>query len=62
MSQVWRLVAVVAGVIGASVGLHLTGLSTLALVVAGGPPAVIIGGFGAVLLVLATVGRNTRWN
>jgi hypothetical protein len=26
------------------------------------PPALIGGGFGVVLLIFATVGRNTRWN
>jgi hypothetical protein len=34
----------------------------LALAIAGGPPAVIGGGYGLFLLVMMTVGRGTRWN
>ena len=55
-------VAVIAGVLCASVGLYGGGQATAALMVGGGPPAVIGGGFGVVLLTLATVGRNSRWD
>jgi hypothetical protein len=62
VGSLWKLVAVIVGLIGASVGLYLGGQTTAALLVAGGPPVVIGGGFGLLLLILATVGRNTRWN
>jgi len=62
VGSLWKLVAAIAGVLCASVGLYLGGQTTAALIVGGGPPAVIGGGFGVVLLVFATVGRNTRWN
>lgn len=60
--SVWKLVVVITGVLGASVGLYAAGQTTAALIVGGGPPAVIGSAFGLVLLLLATVGRNTRWN
>ena len=62
VGSLWKLVAVITGVICASVGLYLGGQTTAALIVGGGPPAVIGGVFGLVLLIFATVGRNTRWN
>lgn len=62
LGSVWKLAAVAAGVLGGSVGLYAAGQTTAALIVGGGPPAAIGGVFGLVLLVLATVGRNTRWN
>jgi hypothetical protein len=55
-------VGTVSVVIGASVGLYLAGMGEAALLVGGGPPAVIGVGAGVVLLILMTVGRNTRWN
>lgn len=60
--SLWKLVAVTAGLLSASVGLYLGGRTATALVVGGGPPAAVVGGFGLVLLLIATVGRNTRWN
>jgi hypothetical protein len=62
VGSVWKLVAVITGVLCASVGLYVTGQTTVALIVGGGPPALIGGVFGLVLLIFATVGRNTRWN
>ena len=62
VGSLWKLVAVLTGVLCASVGLYLGGQATAALIVGGGPPAVIGGGFGVVLLIFATVGRNTRSN
>jgi hypothetical protein len=62
VGPLWKLVAVIIGLIGANVGLYLGGQTTAALLVGGGPPVVIGGGFGLLLLILATVGRNTRWN
>jgi hypothetical protein len=60
--SVWKLVAVITGVLCASVGLYVAGQTTAALIVGGGPPALIGGVFGLVLLIFATAGRNTRWN
>ena len=62
LGSVWKLVAVITGVLCASVGLYVGGQTTAALIVGGGPPAVIGGGFGLVVLIFVTVGRNTRWN
>ncbi|WP_439624998.1 hypothetical protein [Gemmata sp.] len=62
VGPIWKLVAVIAGVISASVGLYVGGQTTAALVVGGGPPVVVGGGFGLLLLFVVTVGRNTRWN
>lgn len=62
VGPVWKLVAVTAGVLCGSVGLYVAGQTTAALIVGGGPPAVIGGVFGLVLLIFATIGRNTRWN
>ncbi|VTR94330.1 unnamed protein product [Gemmata massiliana] len=57
-----KILAVIIGVLGASLGLYLGGFTTAALIVAGGPTLVIGGGFGLVVLIFVTVGRNTRWN
>lgn len=62
VGSVWKLVAFITAVLCASVGLYASGRATAALLVGGGPPAVIGGVFGLVLLIFATVGRNTRWN
>ena len=62
LGSVWKLVAVITGVLCVSVGLYVGGQATAALIVGGGPPAVIGGVFGLVVLIFATVGRNTRWN
>lgn len=58
----WKLVAAIAGVIVASVALHLAGWTTAALVVGGAPPLAAGLGVLVVVLFLTTVGRNTRWN
>lgn len=62
LGSVWKLVAFITVVLCASVGLYVAGQTTAALIVGGGPPAVICGAFGLVLLIFSTVGRNTRWN
>lgn len=62
LGSIWKLVAFITAVLCASVGLYVAGQATAALIVAGGPPAVIGVVFGLVLLIFATVGRNTRWN
>lgn len=62
VGSLWKLVAVIAVLIGASVGLHLGGRTMAALVVGGGPPLAVGAGIGLVVLLLVTVGRNARWN
>ncbi|MDY3553653.1 hypothetical protein R5W24_002757 [Gemmata sp. JC717] len=62
VGALWRLGAAIAALIGASVALHLGGLSRAALVLAGGPPAALAAGAVLLVVVMATVGRNTRWN
>lgn len=54
--------AVIVGLIAGSLLLHLLGLTLLALLVAGGPPLVIGGGYGFFLAVLLIFGRGGRWN
>lgn len=56
------IAAVIAGLIGGSLLLHLLGLTPLAMLVAGGPPLLIGGGYGLFLVVLLTFGRGARWN
>jgi hypothetical protein len=56
------IAAIIAGLIVASVALHLFGLTLAGLLVAGGPPALIGGGYGLFMAVLLVFGRNTRWN
>ena len=46
VGSLWKLVAVITGVLCASVGLYLGGQAPAALIVGGGPPVVIGGGFG----------------
>lgn len=60
--SLWQLTAVIALVLAASVGLYLAGSAPAALVVGGGPPAVIGGCMGLIVLFFMTVGRNPRWN
>jgi hypothetical protein len=62
VGSLWKLVAVITLLIGASVGLYVGGLTTAALVLGGGPPAFVGGCAGLIALVFMTVGRNTRWN
>lgn len=62
LGSVWKLVTFIVAVLCARVGLYVVGQTTAALIVGGGPPAVIGGVFGLVLLIFMTVGRNTRWN
>lgn len=57
-----KLVLVLVVMIAGSVVLHLTGHGGLALLVAGGPVAVIGGGYGLFLAVILLFGRNVRWN
>jgi hypothetical protein len=60
------LVAVLAGMLVSS--LALWGMSgspaamRTALLIAGGPPLLIGGGYGLFVLLMMTVGRNARWN
>lgn len=54
--------AVIVGLVAGSLLLHLLGLTAFALLVAGGPPLLIGGGYGLFLLVLLTFGRGGRWN
>lgn len=60
--SLWDLAAVIALVLAVSVGLYLGGLATAALVVGGGPPAVLGGCAAVFVLLVATLGRNARWN
>lgn len=55
------IAAVIAGLIAGSVLLHLLGLTPLALLLAGGPPLLIGGGYALFLAVLL-FGRGGRWN
>lgn len=57
-----KIAAVIVGLIIGSLLLQLVGLTLLALLVAGGPPLLIGGGYGLFLLVLLTFGRGSRWN
>lgn len=56
------LSAVVAGLLAASVALHLFGFTLLALIGCGGPVLLIGGGYGLFVLVLVVFGRGSRWN
>src|SRR5690606_19179086 len=51
LGSVWKMVAVITGVLCASVGLYAAGQITAALIVGGGPPAVIGIVFGLVVLI-----------
>ncbi len=62
VGSLWKLAGAVSVMIAASVGLYLADRPEAALLVGGGPPAVIGASTGLVVLVLMTVGRNTRWN
>ncbi|AWM40211.1 hypothetical protein GobsT_13420 [Gemmata obscuriglobus] len=62
VGSLWKLVAVIAGLVGASVALHLGDLSRAALLLAGGPPAVLIVIAALFVGLMMTVGRNARWN
>jgi hypothetical protein len=58
-----RVIAVViTGLLAVSVALHLFGLTTAGLLVAGGQPLLVGGGYGLFLAVLLVFGRNSRWN
>lgn len=58
----WKLGAMVVALLVGSIVLLLRGYPTAALWVAGGPPLAIGVGFGLFVLMLMTLGRNTRWN
>ncbi|VTR92423.1 unnamed protein product [Gemmata massiliana] len=62
MVALWKLVTLIAALIATSVGLYLYGLPTAALIVGSGPPLLVSGGVGGIVLIFATFGRNTRWN
>jgi len=57
-----KLVLVLVVMLVGSVVLHLAGHGGLGLLVAGGPVAVIGGGYGLFLAVILLFGRNVRWN
>ncbi|QEL16379.1 hypothetical protein [Limnoglobus roseus] len=60
--SLWKLVTVITAVLGASVGLYVTGRPTEALMFGGGPPLAVGGGMGLFVLTVLIFGRNTRWN
>ena len=59
---VLQFALVLAGLIGAGMVLWVMGYPGWALVVSGGPVALVGGGYGLFLGVMLTVGRNARWN
>lgn len=54
--------AVIVGLMAGSLLLCLFGLTPLALLVAGGPPLLIGGGYGLFLAAVLLFGRGARWN
>lgn len=60
--SLWRLVSVLTGLLVGSVVLHLLGHSSLATLVAGGPPLLVGGFYGLWIVAMLTFGRNARWN
>jgi hypothetical protein len=60
MAAVLMLMLVVSGILWFAVS--LPGAKRLALMIAGGPPLLIGGGYGLFLLFVLTFGRNVRWN
>ncbi|MGL4553310.1 MAG: hypothetical protein ACRC33_19260 [Gemmataceae bacterium] len=62
VGPLWAVSASVLAVIAVSVGLYLGDRPEGALLVAGGPPAVVGGLAGGAVLLVVTVGRNARWN
>ncbi len=57
-----RIAGVLAAIVAASVALHLFGFTGLAVLVAGGPIALVGIGYGLFLAVLLIFRRNSRWN
>ena len=57
-----KIMAVIVGLAGASVALHVSGFTGTAALVALGPPAAVGTLFGLWVLMLLTLGRNARWN
>lgn len=57
-----KLVLVLVTMLAGSVVLHLAGHTWLALLVAGGPVALVGGAYGLFLGVILLFGRNVRWN
>jgi hypothetical protein len=57
---------VLAGILVASIALVVANSTAiaaqLALLIAGGPPLLVGGGYGIFVLVMLTAGRNARWN
>ncbi|MBN9520167.1 hypothetical protein J0H58_16835 [bacterium] len=62
VGSLWRLTAILAGLILTSVGLYLGGMTLAALAVGGGPPAVVGGCALLFVGLVVTIGRNARWN
>jgi hypothetical protein len=56
------LLAVAVGLASAGLVLAELGHGSLAILVAGGPPATVAVGYGAWILLLLSAGRNQRWN
>lgn len=63
-TSVWVLILALTAMIGISavVALRGDGNPARALLIAGGPPLLIGGGYGVFMLVIVLVGRKTRWN
>lgn len=57
-----KVMAVVVGLVAASVALHVCGFTGTAALVALGPPGALGTLFGLWFLLLITFGRNARWN
>jgi len=62
MRQLGPVMAVLVGLIVVSAALAALGHPWFALVVAGGPPLFVGGGYGLLLAVMMIGGRHTRWN
>lgn len=62
VGTLWKAVAALAALLGASLGLFFGGRAAAALVVGGGPPLAVGGGTGLFLLAVLAHGRNARWN
>jgi hypothetical protein len=56
------IIAVLVLLLLGSIALHAQGYTRLATAVAGGPLLIVGIGYGALVLLIVTVGRNARWN
>ena len=61
-ASLWRFITALTALLAGSVLLHLFGHTSLATLVAGGPPLLVGGFYGLWILVILTLGRNARWN